>query len=474
MNNRRPSAKSALIKATLGVLAALCVGLWFVLRIPAPTDWSNTSDLALALEPDASLPISVEETDVIVVLGCTVRKDRMSLYGHDTETTPFLQALSERSVRFANAFSQAPWTRPSMGAWVTGQWPRALQLDNPNPVRLSNRALSPDATTLAERLGAQGYTTIGVVANPNLNTRFGFAQGFDVYDEPDKLWREELDTVAGSDIVASFMAAVEATPSDARIYGRLVFVDTHAPRSPHKQYKDAVGDYAPTKKGRRLASYDASMLQLDQLLADLFVQFKRHRRNVLFVFAADHGEGLNHPGHHGVGHGNHLYPSTTSVPWLVYHPSLKHGGRSVEGLAMGVDLHPTLLDLLGLDVPQGLHGRSFASAIVGEDTHSGREVAFAETFFRKSHKSAAYGETHYLIRDHGTKPKHTDKLYANADWKARTDQSQSDPEAYAALADALTTWETQMEVLQTAAGQPVEIDPRESTMKQLKALGYVD
>jgi len=466
--------------AAVGICAVLTVGL--LIRAgsnssDAPRDLMGSEALAAALAPDGSLAIEAGTTDVIVVIGCTVRKDRMSVYGHDRETTPFLEALAAKAVRFEHAFAQAPWTRPSMGAWLTGRWPRAHQLDNPKPVRLSNRALPPDATTLAERLESQGYRTIGVVANPNLNTRFGFAQGFEVYDEPDKLWREELDTVAGTDIVRSFMDAVDDTPEGQPIYGRLVFVDTHAPRSPSKKFRRRFGMAQATRKGRRLASYDASMLQLDQLLADLFVGMHERGRNVLFVFAADHGEGLNVPRRHGVGHGNHLYPSTTAVPWIMHHPALPDPGRSIEGLAMGVDLHPTLLELLGLEAQPDLDGQSLADTVLGEDAHTGREFAYAETFFRKSHKSAIYGEEHYLIRDHALPSddtSFTDKLFATTDWKARNDQRTKAPDAYARLADALDAWESSMETVQAAAGAPLEIDPRESTMKQLKALGYVD
>ena len=68
----------------------------------------------------------------------------------------------------------------------------------------------------------------------------------------------------------------------------------------------------------------------------------------------------------------------------------------------------------------------------------------------------------------------TDSLFATIDWKARRDQQAEAPRAYARLADALNAWESDMDTVQASAGEPIEIDPRESTMKQLKALGYVD
>jgi arylsulfatase A-like enzyme len=367
-----------------------------------------------------------------------------------------------------------------MGSWITGQWPRALQLDDPRPVRLSSRALSLDATTLAERFKALGYRTIGAIANPNLNTRFGFAQGFDVYDEPDKLWRDEQGKVPGADIVDSFLAAVDDTPADQPLFGRLVLVDAHAPRKPPGAFRHAVRSKGAKRTGKRVQTYDAALLELDQHLARLFAEVRSRRPNVLFIFAADHGEGLSRPKRHGVGHGNHLYSSSISVPWIVHHPGLKQPGRTIPDVAMSIDLVPTVLELLGHPVPSDLPGASFADVLRGDAVSIPPRTAFAETFFRKSRKSAAFTGDHLLLRDFGDALKtespsgFVDALYAVSDWKAENDLVEIETETYVALRASLDAWHVEMDQISAGAPPPAEIAPKESTMNQLRALGYVD
>jgi len=48
-----------------------------------------------------------------------------------------------------------------------------------------------------------------------------------------------------------------------------------------------------------------------------------------------------------------------------------------------VDLFPTLAELCGLESPDGIHGRSFAGAVRG-DNYAAREVAYSEFYFCRS------------------------------------------------------------------------------------------
>ena len=76
------------------------------------------------------------------------------------------------------------------------------------------------------------------------------------------------------------------------------------------------------------------------------------------VFTSDHGEEL---GDHGkVGHVHTLFDEVVRVPLIVRPPTATRGwtARVRDDLAAGVDLMPTLLDLVGIDTPEGRHGRS--------------------------------------------------------------------------------------------------------------------
>jgi arylsulfatase A-like enzyme len=97
-------------------------------------------------------------------------------------------------------------------------------------------------------------------------------------------------------------------------------------------------------------------------------------RNTIVVFTSDHGE---QAGSHGLFGKEVMYEESLRVPLAVRHP----GGRAAWGFSNGskasrlvssVDLFPTLLDLLGVPVPDSAEGRSLVSS--GEE----RECVFAE------------------------------------------------------------------------------------------------
>ena len=80
------------------------------------------------------------------------------------------------------------------------------------------------------------------------------------------------------------------------------------------------------------------------------------------MLTSDHGEGL---GDHGEAtHGVFAYESTLRVP-LVFHNPRLFAPRVVTASARHVDLVPTILDALGLAVPEGLPGRSLVGIAAG-------------------------------------------------------------------------------------------------------------
>ena len=114
--------------------------------------------------------------NLILISIDTLRVDHMSTYGYIRDTTPTLTRISRDGVRFTRAFAQAPWTLPSHAALLSGSYPCA-NLARPN-------AAIPDVVPLlAERLRASSYRTAGFVNAPYLGRKYGFARGFETYDD---------------------------------------------------------------------------------------------------------------------------------------------------------------------------------------------------------------------------------------------------------------------------------------------------
>jgi arylsulfatase A-like enzyme len=336
--------------------------------------------------------------DVVLVIGCTVRRDQTSLYGAPASVTPHLAALAAQGVRFDGVVSSAPWTRPAVASLLTGQHGLRLGLAEsaPGPDR---RALGRGVETLAERLSAAGWATVGITTNPNAHSRFGFDQGFDAYVQPRGLWSENDAKVGGTAALPYLLREVR----DARAGGRPVFVqalwiDAHAP---YQASKDAAAAFSEAGLPDEVAAYRVALHRLDDLVGSMLDglwEAGLDPDETLVVFASDHGEGLSYPRHHGRAHGRTLSPSALDAVWLMRGPGIPAGHR-VAGLASSVDLVPTLLGLLGLPTAD-VDGIDLSGPARGAP-RTGRAHAFADTWFQDVDRAAIWTDTSACQRRFG-------------------------------------------------------------------------
>lgn len=132
--------------------------------------------------------------NVVIVVIDTLRADHTSLHGYDRPTTPNLQRIADEGLVLRSHFANAPWTKPSVASMITGLHPsahgsRVGQFETLQQIAALRAAgatpsieiLSPEHTTLAERLRDAGYRTAAFVANFHLTPRFGYDQGYDEY-----------------------------------------------------------------------------------------------------------------------------------------------------------------------------------------------------------------------------------------------------------------------------------------------------
>src|SRR4030042_35608 len=135
---------------------------------PSPINaWQTQSGSPSDISKEAELP------NVILIVWDTVRADHLSLYGYSRPTTPFLEHLAEQAVVFDRAYATAPWTLPSHASFFTGLFLSEHHCDS------FTHRLSDQYLTLAEKLSASGYVTLGYSNNYSLNRITGMAQGFD-------------------------------------------------------------------------------------------------------------------------------------------------------------------------------------------------------------------------------------------------------------------------------------------------------
>ncbi len=308
----------------------------------------------LGCAPDTQRP------NLLLVTLDTTRADRLGCYGREGAATPNLDGLAADGALFEQAIAVAPVTLPSHVSLLTGQYPPR------HGVRMNGDFRLPEGdTTLAEHLGARGYATAAIVGAYVLSADFGIAQGFPVYDEPPvqrdlgpggiELRHEEIVERTAGEVTR---AAIEL------LDGRLAepfFLWLH--------YYDPHGEYEPPPPyaGRFSANpYEGEIAYVDAELGRVLDALRSGGRldRTLVAVTADHGESL---GEHGENtHGLLIYEATQRVPLLLRMPETVPAGTRSDRLVSGVDLAPTLLELLGQPPLPGAEGLSFAAAARGE------------------------------------------------------------------------------------------------------------
>jgi len=105
--------------------------------------------------------------------------------------------------------------------------------------------------------------------------------------------------------------------------------------------------------------------------------------NTLVVFSSDHGDG------HGAHHWNQksvLYEEVVRIPFIVSLKGVTRPGHVDSHLVSnGLDLFPTLCDYAGVEVPDGLKGRSVRPLIEGGDGVDWRDDLAVVTYFDVPH-----------------------------------------------------------------------------------------
>jgi len=266
--------------------------------------------------------------------------------------TPNLEALCDTGDAFGHAVTPTPEPGGALTSLLTGLAPVRHRVTH---VDLVPR-LAPGFVTLGEILkAAGGYATRAFVADPRLARATTLWQGFEV--EPDVGLNEAPEALSRwmrSLLADTPRAAVLVTETLGRGYG--------AHRSP-----DRGGGSPPylTAVDVREA-YETRVRQADARLGALLERLAAEHldRNTLVLVTSTSGTGL---GEHGLfGAGADLHDEQIRIPMVFGGSVFLTGEGAAHKTASLVDVLPTLLDLLGLPLPEGLDGLPLQRVLLGE------------------------------------------------------------------------------------------------------------
>ncbi len=334
------------------------------------------------------------QPNVVLIIIDTLRADSLGCYGSSADPSPELDKLASTGVRFDDVIAPSSWTRPSMGSIMTGLYPRRLGL-----YRELGDTLPFEFKTLAEYLKEAGYATFGVTTNTNTNRVFQFDQGFDDYiDSLNKFpWQTDNADDTHNVLPANkvFELALDWAKGSRERPGfmQLTLMEVHEHRE--KLYNSMVRrDYRRFHRDHKHAAYLQSTHQVTDDIATFVEQMRvlKGWENTLFIVTSDHGEGLtDHPDvTHSHFHGYQIYESQVRVPWLIFSSTGSIPTKVLKETVSLVDLTPTLLELVGLELPQDLDGQSWASAVRGGQSPKPRAFEITESYFRECNKIAVF------------------------------------------------------------------------------------
>lgn len=451
--------------------------------------------------------------NVLLISIDTLRADRVGAYGYRLDTTPTIDALAARGVRFADTTVPWPKTWPSMAAMVTGKYPST------NGIRLRpRRPLPPENVTLAEALRDAGYATGAVVANVNLGRNFGFDQGFDHFVES---WADEAKRLTGKTnfrnapgLVKRFtngrivtdqgLAAIDALGAgkDRPFFLWLHYIDPHGPYVPPPEFatlfageheqrlvpleelppyqlqtdpatglvSNDVGFYE-TQYDREVRSVDA---QIGRLLAGL--EERGLTRDTLIVLTADHGESMWENAYY-LEHGNVPYQTTGAAPLIFALDGRFDGGAVIEDPVGVIDVFSTVLAATGTPPPAGVASTNLlpvAEGKGGAPAHVFMESGKYEPFQLVARKGAWKLVQLRSPKDREWLGRPEVALYDLAsDPTEQADVAAQNPEVVAELTAALAEWQkTTPRFSGDVKTDLKKLDPK--TQEMLRALGYLE
>jgi arylsulfatase A-like enzyme len=344
------------------------------------------------------------EPNVLILVIDALRPDHLGCYGYPLATSPVIDALAKRGVLFADATSPSSYTRAAVPSIFASVYPSAHGVfDQGKNVEM----LSDEFTTLAEALKERGYVTAAFAPNPSLHRAFNFDQGFDLYDDDFQIGgrgAQEETARRINERTLRWLRAQRGKPFFAYLHYR----DVHAPYVPpppydrmfarpgerrplsEAEFKSQPPDVRRPRRYRDLDSYvelyDGEIRYTDDQLGRLLGTLKKEGflDDTVIFLTADHGESFLE--HGSWTHGSGLYEELLRVPLLMILPDGKQAGRRVETPVQTIDLYPTVLDLLGAEVPTQVQGRSLLGSADPD-----RSV-FSEALVSRRHRPENFGQ----------------------------------------------------------------------------------
>ena len=334
----------------------------------------------------------------VILIGIdALRADHLGCYGYRRNTSPAIDLLSKEGILFEKCFSQAPNTTPSFMSMLTSLYPTyhgVTSIMGATGMHGRTYILDKSIPTLAEVLKSHSFRTGAFTDGGQLFGKIGFERGFDYYSmNPHRLHKKE-GSIQEDEILYWL--------KEYRSERFFMFFHSYAAHSPwmapeefwglydngsraHFSMRSFVGDtdlshldsmdlyphfyrrvnkLIPADVEYVKALYDGGIRYLDNFINRLWNHLHdlKIASETIVVITADHGEEFMD---HGKLTHEQLYAETLHVPLIVLAPNMPRGIR-IDQTARSIDIFPTILDLLDIQLPAPIHGVSLVPSLERE------------------------------------------------------------------------------------------------------------
>ena len=324
-----------------------------------------------ALEP-ASRP-----KNIFVWLVDTLRPDHFPVYEPSTRVqAPNFVEFSDRCVSFRRATIQGNSSLPASASIHTGTYPALHEIYS------GDRRIARDLALFGDPFREAGWDTALYSSNGYVSESRGFARRYGTYHnlihEPGRADSEYL--------VPQLREWLQAhTTENTFLYVNTI--DPHVPYDPPAEILslyhpepyngrirprgtgellDGLGDQGLPDADLRylVALYDGEITYNDLYFGEMIDHLDAQNRldDTLVVITSDHGEVFFEHGRGG--HGSGVWEEVMHIPLMICHPRSLGSARWIETEVELIDLFPTLVDLMGLPVPETVQGGSLVSLLL--------------------------------------------------------------------------------------------------------------
>jgi choline-sulfatase len=324
---------------------------------------------ATAPPPSASAPPRprrpAEPLNVLLITIDSLRAD-MPWNGYDREIAPNLSKLAAESVVYTNAYSVSSYTAKSVATLLSGRYPSTLYRDG-----FFFTKYASSNQFIAEMLAERGIAAIGWHAHLYFGRGKGLEQGFSEWQlVPGITFNAQTDEHITSEKMTALGIELLSKPENT---GKQFFAWAHY-MDPHDQYHkhSESPDFGRKARDR----YDSEVFYTDLWLGKLFDWTKTQSwwPRTALIISADHGEAFGENNHYK--HAFEIWEVLTRVPLIVHAPGLE--AQRIDQRRSHIDVPPTVLDLMGVPIPDDFPGKTLVPELYGAEPPRNREPIVLE------------------------------------------------------------------------------------------------